>query len=147
MLLTELFDTKINYNVTANSAVRFSTSAMINNREIVFRADIDNAGRVGVEANIVFGETVKDHRNELKMTFKLTGSGGEMKVFSMIGLSLRELVDRYQPDMIMFSADKEGGGSTKRADVYEKLVNKFIPEYEPTRKDVGDSILFDLYKK
>lgn len=147
MLLVELFDSKINYSVDAATASKFKTSATIEDRDIIFITDIDNSGKYGVEATIEFGEMKTGSDGKKRITYDLTGSGGEMKVFSMVGQSVKEMVNRYQPDMILFSADKDGKETSKRADVYEKLLKKFAPEYEAIRKDAGQSILFQLVKK
>lgn len=147
MLLVELFDSKIDYKVEVASAHKFMTSATIEDREIIFVSEIEDQGRYGMEATIEFGEMKPGRDGKKRITYDLTGSGGEMKVFSMVGQSVKEMVNRYQPDMILFTADKDGKETSKRADVYEKLLKKFAPEYEAMRKDAGQSILFQLVKK
>lgn len=147
MLLLELFDSKPAYDVVRADKYKFITKQTINGRKIIFVGDLSDEG---ADADIEFKEIDKSENEKLyhsKGTYALTGSGGEMQVFSMVGNSIKELVDRYSPTKIFFTAEKEGEGSTKRADVYEKLLKKYLPDYEITRHDSGTSILYKLYKK
>ena len=113
----------------------------------MFTGDLSSDGD---EADIEFKELPKDaslksyHKDG---TYALTGSGGEVQVFAMVGNSIKELVDRYHPSLIYFTAEKEANGSTKRAVVYEKMLKKCIPDYEVTSHDSGDSIMYRCYKK
>lgn len=147
MLLFEVFSSAPSYTVVTHNASKFVTKQVINGRTIVFIAGISDGG---AEADIEFvelpkGVDIKDAAR--KGTYALTGSGGEMQVFSMVGHSMKEMVDVYQPERIFFTAEKEGKDSDKRAKLYSKLIKKFLPEYEPTEHDSGNAIHFKLYRK
>ena len=153
-ILMELFDSKIDYKIVKESEREFHTRATIEGRDILFTASIsdyilDHEGIVTCEeAYVEFAEVKKPKTYyDKQMKYDLTGSGGEMKVFSMVGASLKELVYLYNPRIIKFSAQKGKNDSEKRADLYEKLIKKFITEYEIDRRDKGDHINFDLYRK
>ena len=156
MMLMELFDSKVDYKVTTETAKKFSTRATIGSRDIVFLASIES--ETGEDGNSEMYVEFREQKKE-KTTYRMTGKGDEIKVFSMIGASIKEAVARYKPDVIHFTAEKDSrsskgpvphvsyNSSSKRADLYEKLVRKYIPGYEPTRRDIGGSIEFRLIKK
>ena len=146
MLLLEILG-KPKYDIVTDTATKFVTKQVINGRTIVFIASISNGGS---EADVEFVELPKgvDLKDAAKKgTYALTGSGGEMQVFSMVGNSLKEMVEIYQPEQIFFTAEKEGKDATKRSDLYEKLCQKFLPQYEVTKHDSGNAVLFTLYRK
>ena len=158
MKLFELFDSKIDYKIVKESEREFHTRATIEGRDILFTASIsdyilDHEGNVTCEeAYVEFAEVKKPESryDSEEWNYDVTGSGGEMKVFSMVGASLKELVYLYKPAIIKFSAEKDKKDkkdSEKRANLYEKLIKKFIPEYEIDRRDAGKSIKFNLYRK
>ena len=144
-MLLELGDSSSNYEVIESDADSFKTKATINKRVIVFSASMDDPGEMHIE----FWE-LKDPNIDLKYssnrTYGLSGSGGEIKVLSMIGNSIKEAVARYHPPMIFFTAEKEEN-SNKRADIYEKLLKKFLPGYEAVRTEVGSAFDFQVKKK
>lgn len=149
MLLLELFNSKVDYKVIAETTRKFSTEAVINGRKIVFFATIDSdAGSADVE----FWEEATDADEKIvlgkpRRTYALTGSGGEMKVLSMVGASMKEMVERYHPTEIYFTADKDKDQkSTTRANVYERLMKQILPKFDVVRIDKGSSIEFRLLK-
>lgn len=139
MKILEIFDSTTQYEVVQANKSKFVTKQTIEGRDIIFVALLDDGS-----AEVEFKE-VKAGAKDKSGTYALTGSGGEIKVFSMVGRSLKELANRYRPDMISFTAEKEPN-HTKRADIYEKLVKKFLPDYEITSRDTGNSIVYGLYK-
>ena len=148
IILTELFDSKVEYEVTRESNRLFITKAEIEGREIVFTAVVDEHGEKGIEIDVEFTETIHQRNGTDYDSYALTGSGGEMKVFSMVGASLKDMANRYQPDLIHFTAEKDKGpNKEKRANLYEKLIKKFLPDYEIDKRDRGQNIRFQLYKK
>jgi hypothetical protein len=138
MLVKELLDKKVPFEVIQDDDSIFATSAKIGNRYIIFFAGMEEEG----EWEIEFKESKDNPR--MGGTYDLTGSGNELAVFSMIKDSIKELIARHKPKMIVFTASKSDG-SSKRADTYERLLKKFVvPGYTFDRKDVshepGDSV-------
>lgn len=136
MKLTELFNSKIDIEVTNESDDRFSTESIIDDRTIIFDA-IDDGDYWVVE----FGEVGSDG-----YTISATGSGGELKVLSMVKESLMMLIERYSPKMIKFSAASDGKHGA-RPRVYKKLVDRFsIQGYTAEVEKLGDTV-FTIRKK
>lgn len=127
--IVEVLNTKVPYEVEHAGAEQFSTSAKIGGRLITFYASTGD-GEPGVW-EIEFDERIeKTDNSPRKTTYKQTGSGSELQVFSMIKDSIIELVTRYEPEVIMFTADKEGENDT-RAMLYARLLKRFnLPEYK-----------------
>ena len=145
--LIEAFNGKIEYEVVKADNHKFITRQQIGNRDIVFFGDITSEGNANIEfAEMPVGTSPKDyHKNG---TYALTGSGNEVKVFTMISHSIKEFVSRYEPNSIYFSAERDGNG--KRPSVYEKILNRILPQYEIIKYDPsvhGSAIHFTLYKK
>ena len=148
MLLQELFKKTVNYRVVKNTSSTFSTRATIGGRDIVFVAGVEHEGASGgVELDVEFGE-VKMKAGMEVLTYDITNKGHALEVFSMVIDSLREAIMIYQPDIINFTAEKEGDSNSdlKRADLYEKIAKRF-KEFEVTTKDVGRAVMFKLYRK
>lgn len=148
-MLAEAFNGKAEYTVLKADKYKFITRQQIGDRDIVFLGDITTDGDADIEfAEMPVDTPLKDYHK--KGTYALTGSGNEVKVFTMINHSLKELVSRYEPSRIYFSAEKDGNG--KRPSVYEKMLTRALPQYEITKYDSSASgkngaIHFTLYKK
>lgn len=116
---------KIEYDVVKSTKTAFRTKQTINGRVIQFDAYIETDEDNGnVIAEVDFKERKPD---DDRVTFKATGSGGEMQVMSMVCNSMKEMIQRYTPMRIDFSSDDEG---TKRTKVYEMALKKYFPEYD-----------------
>lgn len=137
MLVQEILNKKTDYEVIRASSNAFRAKAEINGRTIMFSAeDEDESGEWG----IAFSEIDSKGRR----TYKQTGSGGELEVFSMIKDCMLEFVERYQPAMMKFTADKDNGADT-RANAYERLIKRFnVPgyTYKRTKQDNHDDFVF-----
>lgn len=138
MKLNEILNKKIDYEVVRAVGTLFHTQATINDREIHFSAIDEEDG----SWELSFGEKKAGG----KVSYGKTGSGGELEVFSMVKASIEEFVQRYQPEQMHFTADKDGDekGNT-RADVYERLMKRFkIPGYsfKRVKRDNHDWFLF-----
>lgn len=145
-MLVEAFNGKAEYEVLRSDAHKFITRQTIGNRDIVFLGDITTDGEADIEfAEMPVDTPLRDYTK--KGTYALTGSGNEVKVFTMINHSLKELVSRYEPSRIFFSAEKDGNG--KRPSVYEKMLKRSLPQYEIQKydSDKHGAIHFTLYKK
>jgi hypothetical protein len=123
MLLLELFDSKIPYEVTRETSGQFKTEAMINGRKIVFRAELER-GSKGEYWDVSFEEQV----DKFNATYGKTGSGKAFEVVAMVKDSLTEFRDRYHPEVVYFSADTTDGSA--RANVYRRMVGQVLKGYK-----------------
>jgi ABC-type lipoprotein export system ATPase subunit len=123
MILLELFNSKIPYEVKRETSGQFKTEAMINGRKIVFRAELYR-GPKGEYWDVSFEEQVDKHN----VTYGKTGSGKAFEVMAMVKASLTEFRDRYHPETVYFSADNTDG--TARANVYRRMVGQVLKGYE-----------------
>ena len=128
MKLQEIFeslDSKINYEVTKETNKWFVTRAKINNRyiEVDFVLDRpeDSAWYIEfLEYKIEDGDgsgTVSGNG-----TSKLTNSGSELKVFSLVLQSFTEFIQRYHPLEISFTSEKENSSRTK---LYKRFIDRY----------------------
>ena len=119
MKLNEILNKKIDYEVVKATASSFITLAKIGERHIKFMATNCDEG----EWDVMFAETNSEGKEG---TFKLTNSGNELEVFSMVKDSISELITRYYPESIAFTASKDSAtGKDNRADAYERLLKRF----------------------
>jgi len=124
--LGELLNRKVEYTVDRESNTSFQTSANIGDRTIKFSAWVTDEPDAW---EILFSE----RNDKISGTYSATGSGNELEVFSMVKDSILELISKYSPAKITFTADKEGN---KRASVYDKLLKRFkVPGYTHSRVD------------
>jgi hypothetical protein len=132
-LMTEVFDAKVEYEVTRQTAKHFQTKAEIGGRTIVFTALLDD-GPNGAYWDVAF-EEYDGHLG----TFKATGKGKAFEVLSMVKASLTELRDRYQPEIVYFTADSTNGAA--RANIYRRMVGDVFNGYElEETKSEGDHV-------
>jgi len=141
MLLAEILNKKVEFEITNSGRKDFNTEAVIGNRKIMFDAESDN----GLSWDVVFYE--RDlNSHPASRSYSVTGSGKELEVFSMVKDSLLELIKQKNPDEISFTADKKGGNTT-RADLYDRLVKRFkVPGYSYTRDTSSSNDYFLLRK-
>lgn len=138
MRLDEILTTNAPFEVVQSTAKKFITRAKIGDRFIQFIAFDD--GEQGWD--ITFEELVAP--DDKRPSYRKTGSGEQFKVFSMVAASFREFLDRYQPVMITFTAEKEGGDN--RARMYRKLTDKYLKGWDATEIDGGSAIHFTYYR-
>jgi len=137
MKLNEIMNSKVDYEVVKARGGVFHTQAEIGGRIIDFAAIEEMDG----EWEISFGE-----KKGAKTAYGLTGSGAAPEVLAMVKDSMLEFVERYQPEKMYFTADKEGD-KDNRARVYERMIKRFnIPSYKYSTNDSGKSIRFTLTK-
>ena len=118
IILNEIFDSTVSGNLVRATSDLFTTDAIIGNRKIVFNA----AEFDGNKWEIDFIE-----KQQGSMSYGKTGSGSEMQVFSFVIDSIKELISRYHPDEISFSAHKEDGN---RSALYKRILGKVrVPGY------------------
>jgi hypothetical protein len=138
--IIEAFDSEVPYEVTRSTNDLFTTKADINNRTIVFNAQGNDEGN-GLESSIVW-EVDFYERSPGNMTFGKSGSGGEMKVFSFIIDSLKELNARYNPQIIRFGSYRDDGNRTK---LYQRMIAKIAPRIGYKLSDVKSSASDDVF--
>lgn len=123
--ITEVADKPVDYLVTRNTAKFFEAESTINGRLVSFIAvDMDGTDTWDVE----FVETSLKARGH-GGKYGATGSGGEFEVASFVMSALKELVALKTPSVITFTADDDNGSST-RARVYERMLQRKLPEYD-----------------
>lgn len=141
-LLKEILNTKVDFEVILDDGSYFKTRAEIGDRTIVVYARDIGEGNWEVR----FKEVAPGGRS----SHCVTGSGDELKVFSMVKDSIFELVKRYDPNSIMFTAEKDDDAASRhtRAELYDKLSKKFkIPNYRYVRTGKGyDTEYFSFIK-
>lgn len=137
MKLTEILNKKVDYEVERASGTLFHTRAEIGGRIINFAAVEEAFG----EWELSFGEMTAT-----RATYAKTGSGNELEVFAMVKDSILEFISRNAPDVMYFTADKEGKKEkNNRAELYDRLIKRFkIPGYKYSREkgDLHDRFLF-----
>ena len=118
IILTEIFDSNVSGNLVRATSDLFTTEAIIGDRKIVFNASEFDGNKWEVDF-------IEKHQGS--MSYSKTGSGSEMQVFSFVIDSIKELISRYHPDEISFSAHKAEGN---RSSLYKRIVGKVkVPGY------------------
>jgi hypothetical protein len=148
MKLFEILDKKFTeLEVNEDNEDQYSVTSKIGNREINF----DAQRWTNDEYNyweVDFSEVVKmssDPKARKGHTYALTKSGNEFEVFAFIKQCMEQFIQKHKPNMIKFTADKEG--SVNRASVYERLLKKFLKGYSIKINDDGSrQVKFTLEK-
>lgn len=125
MILTELFNSKVPYEVKRSDGRVFRTEAIINGRKIVFRAELVSDPGAGGFWDISFEEQDPNVRGI--GTYGKTGSGKAFEVGAAVKASLKEFCDRYHPEVLYFTADAD---SSTRANLYRRIANQVLVGYE-----------------
>lgn len=135
MLINEILDKKVRTKLKTNTPRTLQIAGTVNGREIMFTAHMSEENEKNNYWDVTFLE-VKSNPNGVKYgSYKLTGSGGELQVFSMIKDCMMELIQKHNPAKIIFTANKDAGkDKNARGDVYERLIKRFkAPGYELQR--------------
>ena len=137
MKLHEVLDSVVDYEVKDNTAGRFWIQSKINGRliSVFFYRD------PGDVWELIFAEKPKDNPDSVFWSHKKSGSGGELKVFSLVMIAIKEFLKIHQPKTIFCSSTKSGN----RARLYEKLLKK-IPGYTLSKEEKEHEIIFTLTK-
>lgn len=138
MLLLELFDAKVDYEVKKATSGQFKTQAEIGGRTIVFRAELDR-GPKGEYWDVSFEEV-----NGFHATYAATGKGKAYEVLAMVKDSLIEFRDRYKPEIVYFTAEATNGSA--RANIYRKMVGQILSDYELEETKSADEHVF-IYRR
>ena len=135
-VISEAFDSNVDYSVVRATNDLFTTKAIINNRTIIFNSQGSD------EDNEVVWEVDFYEKSPGKMTYGKSGSGGEMKVFSFIINSLKELAERYNPDTVKFSSHRADENRTK---LYHRMISKIAPTIGFRLDNVTASYADDIF--
>lgn len=119
MLLVEIINSKVDYQVVKQTADLYHLESTINNRKI----KVTFSNQISDVWDFEFSEYTGK-----KWTTGTTGSGLEFRVFSFVKESLLEFIQIYHPKTIEFTAFEEDG--SKRGRLYEKFLKKLnLPNY------------------
>ena len=129
-IIKEVFDSSVKGKLVRATNDLFTTRATIGDRDIVFNA-VHNDTEEGKSIwEIEFTEKAAG-----STTYGKSGSGNELQVFSFVIDSIKELVSRYYPDELTFSAHKEDGN---RSRLYQVMIKKIkLPGYHPAPVEAG----------
>jgi hypothetical protein len=139
----ESLDSKVEYDVISHSPSLYKVRSLINGREILVYFTLSNQS----PDHWIFEFAESNVKSSSKSsTIKLTGSGGELKVFSLVKTVLLEFIELYYPEVIEFTADKSEGN---RARLYARMLQKLnVPKYEIDHDDsYGDDSVFRLVRE
>lgn len=131
-VLTEIFNSDVAGQVIRKTANSFVTKATIGDRDIKFQA----SGADGDwECDFIEQSSKGD-------TFKKTGSGNELQVFSFVIESIKLFIASYSPDQLIFTSDKSDGNRTK---LYSNMSRRVkIPGY--TIRQESNNPYYDTFK-
>jgi hypothetical protein len=120
MLLNEILNKKVEYEVIRANDKVFRARATIGGRIIQFEA-----AKQDTESSDKWDVAFEENK-EGKRTFGKSGSGNEFEVFSMIKDCILEVIARYKPEYMTFTADKDGSKiGNNRGNVYSRLLSRF----------------------
>lgn len=146
-LLQELLNTDVSYKVVRASSGSFKTRATIGKRDILFTASKNEHNENGLESwTLEFEQISVDATGRKEATFRKTNGGKQFQVFSMIRASIEEFMQRYHPEEIRFSAEKDDDGDDTRPQVYKRLLAKALPKYELVDEDDSYGEVFFVYR-
>jgi len=150
MLLNEILDKDVDYKVVVDDSDYFETHATINDREIIFMAELRK--RKESHWEVYFGQPKFSHKTlQTRIDYSMTGGGNELEVFAMVKKSIMELIKKHNPKVIKFEGAKEGGkDNTTRISLYHRLLKRFnLPNYEISSEPhpEGDAEIFTITRK
>ena len=137
--ITEVFTSNVSGQLVRATPDLYTTKAIIGGRTIVFNSAQydDDEGRSVWEIDFTEYE-----KNGTGTTFRKTGSGGELQVFSFVIESIKDLIARYHPDQLTFTSHKADNNRTK---LYQRMLNRIkVPGYHAAPVDSGE---YDDYFK
>ncbi len=147
-LLQELLNTPIDYRVVRASSSSFKTRATIGKRDILFTAH-KNDNEDGLNSwTVEFEQISTSASGKKEQTFRKTNGGKPFRVFSMIKQSIEELLHRYSPEEICFSAELDDDGDDTRPEVYKSMLARWLRDFELVDEDdIGGEVLFTYRSK
>lgn len=100
----------------------------------VFKTDDGSKVDVYFES---LGEEDKDNSGEWYMEFsrsyplkygsrfKKTGTGDAWRIYATVLEAARDFINEENPEMVVFSSEKEGGDSDSRTRLYDRMIKRF----------------------
>lgn len=117
MLLQEIADSKVSYEIVKNNAGAIILESMIAGRIIRFFAENTSADSGENSWSVQF----KEKTALGKWTFDLTDSGDEFKVASFIVEGMRFVTQLHSPDILECTADTRNRGL-----LYKRIFDRFF---------------------
>lgn len=136
MLVAEIMNTAPKYEVVRETATVFMTQAEIGGRNVKFMGEEEGDG--------IWGISFVEKTEKGNHTIDATGSGAEFKVFAFVKASIGEMIERYQPAAITFTAAKS---EPARSKIYRRLLAKFSQYQEVESGGNADSDYFEYRLK
>lgn len=134
MLLFELFEKSSALKFTKNTDAHLEAKAVINDRELVFHADLKDGAW-----DVVFFEPAS------KMPTGSGNRGNAPEVMSCAVKFVRQLIKLKSPEKITFTAGHvyvprgdEWIKSTARADLYNRMLSRFKSEFDYDVESIED---------
>jgi hypothetical protein len=125
-------DRSVEYEILENNSRTFEARAIIDDRAFHFLAEyklgLYNHHKIGPGGPywvLTFSE-----EDEHDRYYDKTGKGGEMQVLSFVASMTKKFLEKYDPDVVRFAADKDENKKDNRASVYRKLAKKLFTEYD-----------------
>lgn len=143
IIVQEVFDSNVQGKLVRATNDLFTTRAEIAGRSITFNASRYEQGMEPDAATV--WEIEFTERTPGNLTYGKSGSGAELQVFAFVIESLKELISRYQPELIEFSSHKADGNRTS---LYRRIGSKIkIPGYKLVHVDSsGTSDMFNIVR-
>lgn len=117
MRIDEIFSSDVPFEIVKDTPTEFSTRAKVNDRLIKFTATLKGSSWL-----IFFVE--QDPGGDIRYdTTTATGHGGELKVFSMVWNSLKQFIEKNQPEKMDFAS-----AGNNRSNLYKRMLNR-LPGY------------------
>jgi hypothetical protein len=143
MLIHELLDTKVDYQIIKDSGGEYIAARKIGDRTIEVNFLDTRSKETGIYL-VGFFEIDKDGNKSMRVT----NSGSALEVLRMVSDVITDFITERKPNKIMFQADSEKGKNS-RSDVYERLLKKFkMSGYSFDRKanSFGSTTYFNIRK-
>lgn len=144
--LNESLDSAYPYEIKRRYATFFSAFFETPNGRVnvMFDKDIAREEDEASRWELVFTREVisKEQPNDIAYTTGKTGQGNELQVFATVLVIVQEFIQRYHPDIVEFTSDKEDGN---RSSLYTRLVKRHLPKgYEVEYNEVSTATYFTV---
>lgn len=131
MKIFELFDTKTHVIPSSDNKYELMQSKKIGDNEIIFRADKQETSDAW---EVMFYAEDKD-----RTTFDLTGAGHAAETMAFIIQSVRDLIEKRDPQTVYFSVGKDAAEKS-RTKLYLRIIQRLMKDihgYELSKKEGG----------
>lgn len=145
--IVEIMDKALPYKSATLKQGIFRVRFMVGEDEIVFEAENEELRHMGEEDDegkwmILFGKKQQGKRD---LSFNLTNKGSEFEVFATLKKIIAEFIEKCDPKVIQFSADKD---EPTRARLYQRMFAKNMPAgWKINKADGQFSTYFEMIKE